>query len=179
MPQSPELPRCWLVRGERQGADERFNYQAGVTSIHWNDAPDPHTHSREELESFFASHPQSGGANAAEQVWRFCHEMQIGDVVVTPLWNQGRKYDKVMVGVVIGPYRRLAYDPEPAPRQTRLVEWRRADLDREELRTTTQERLVYRYTCRRIHDDDLIRDILTHAGIVTAPDVSRHGQEEV
>lgn len=164
-PARPALPTCWLVRAERKGVDEQFNYQAGVTSIHWNNAPDPQTHSRDELAAFFAADPASGGINAAEQVWSFCHTMQIGDVVVTPLWNQGGKYAQVMIGIVTGPYRRLNYDPEPAPRQTRTVDWIPTPIERTTLAPETQDRLTYRYTCRRINEESVVRDILTHVGI--------------
>jgi predicted Mrr-cat superfamily restriction endonuclease len=153
----------WLVRAEREGADEQFNFREGVTSIHWNDALDPRTQSRKELEAFFDLHPDWGGDQAAEQVYNFCYEMQVGEFVVTPLWNNGRKYEKVAVGIVTGAYDYLDHNPEPAPRQTRTAVWLRKDLERESLQEETQNRLLYRYTCRLIHDEGIVRDILRRA----------------
>jgi predicted Mrr-cat superfamily restriction endonuclease len=103
--------------------------------------------------------------HAPEQIESFCHKMQIGDYVVTPLWNRGYMYVRVAVAVVTGEYVYLNHDPEPAPRQTRKVEWIAKDVERELLRPETQARLLYRYTCRRIHDDRVIRDILAHIGV--------------
>jgi len=73
-------------------------------------------------------------------------------------------YARVAAGVVTGEYVNLDHDPEPAPRQTRTVNWLATDLERESLRPETQARLLYRYTCRRVHDERVILDILAHVG---------------
>jgi hypothetical protein len=46
------------------------------------------------------------------------------------------------------------------------VTWLTEDLEIWLLQKVTQDRLVYRYTCRRIRDEGIVRDILTHAGVV-------------
>jgi predicted Mrr-cat superfamily restriction endonuclease len=97
-------PWLWLVRAERKGQDKAFNFREAVTSIHWNDAPDPRTHSKQQLEAYFAAHRDHGKTHAAEQIYRFCHVMQIGDYVATPRWNNGRRSERVAVGVVTGEY---------------------------------------------------------------------------
>jgi predicted Mrr-cat superfamily restriction endonuclease len=158
------LPRLWLVRAELRGADEAFNFRESVTSIHWNDAPNPRLHSKKELAAFFAAHTESGGPHAAGQIENFYDKMQIGDYVVTPLWNHGHKYVRVAVGVVTGEYVYLDHDPEPAPRQTRTVNWIATNVERESLRPKTQTRLLNRHTCQPIHDERVILDILAHAG---------------
>ena len=171
--QAQPLPRVWLIRSERKGADERFNFKHSVTSIHWNNAPDPRTHTREELDAYFAAHPKSGGPDAAEQIWAFCHDVQLGDIVATPLWNEGRLYEKVAVGVIVGDYKRLGYDPEPDPNQTRKTVWVRL-LERVSLPPETQRHLAkQRHTGRRIRAEGVVRDLLTAAGFILAEEVQQ------
>jgi len=66
--------------------------------------------------------------NWTGQLWRFCLDMVLVDLVVLPLKRSGR----LAVGVIAGPYEYKLAEPVGF-RHSRTVEWKTIDLDRQAL----------------------------------------------
>jgi MoxR-like ATPase len=118
--------RAWIIRAGRQGQNEELALEQGVAVIGWqelgdlSDGPD-----REELKSLVEqywpdSSPPSISAQAG-QVFRFIHDVSLGDLVVLPLKTHP---NHVAIGRIMGAYE---YRGEPEFRNdachTRPVEW--------------------------------------------------------
>ena len=109
----------WLIRAGRHGEYEATSIERGVTAIGFGLARS--VEEFETREALQAELPET----SANQLWRFRHELQRGDMVVLPC----KHTRAVAVGRVTGEY---AYRPNLSPEapHTRTVEWCAADVPR-------------------------------------------------
>lgn len=108
----------WVIRAGAHGEGEDFALNNNVAGIDFN-LPKGVTEfpSRDVLRQY------AEGPQAAGQLWRFAHEVQVGETVVLPR----KRYKVVAVGRITGPYR---YEPDwPFP-HIRPVEWDAVDIPR-------------------------------------------------
>ncbi len=112
----------WLVRAGKHGEQEPGALEKNVISIGWNEFGDlSGIKSKKELTKLYLEkHPnfkKMRVANEVGQIWRFIHEIQIGDLVALPL--------KLQSGVAIGKvesdykYEKIA----PNIKHIRYVKW--------------------------------------------------------
>ena len=108
----------WVVRAGRQGEFEEFAIDNSVAGIDF-ELPKGVTEfpSREALRQY------ARGPHAAGQLWRFAHEVQVGETMVLPR----KQYKVVAVGRITGPYR---YEPDWSYPHIRPVEWAAVDIPR-------------------------------------------------
>lgn len=108
----------WVIRAGRAGESEEFAIINGVAGINFNlHKPVTEFPSRDALRQ----HLQNN--NAADQLWRFVHDLQVGETVVLPC----KLSRLVAVGKIAGDYRYQAMTEYP---HTRLVEWDAVDIPR-------------------------------------------------
>jgi restriction system protein len=143
--------RMWMVRAERGRLYDAF-LEHGVVALGWTrlapmvlEAP-----SRDALVAMYAalepSRRRSAIVSGASQMWRFAHEMVVGDRVVT-YSPQRRTY---RVGRVTGPARhRPDWNPIGLP-LARTVDWAAADVPRDALPASTRNRLGPTLTLFRV-----------------------------
>ena len=107
----------WLIRAGRHGEYEAMSIEEGVTAIGFGLA-----RSVEEFETREALRAELPPASA-DQLWRFRHEVQPGDMVVLPC----KHTRAVAVGRVAGEY---AYRPDLSAQasHTRAVDWCATDV---------------------------------------------------
>jgi restriction system protein len=112
----------YMVRGGRQGEQEQTILQNDIVAIGWNRLPDlSKIKTRAELKDLYNSKYEGANQNAVTnmvgQIWRFIHDIQIGDLVALPMKSQ----PSVSIGKVEGAYeyRELA----PNVKHTRKVKW--------------------------------------------------------
>jgi restriction system protein len=123
---------AWQVRAGRSGERDHEALTAGRAILGWESVPDLAGYeTREELRHDL-QHRYPGGsvhvaANWTSQLWRFSHEMAVGDLVVMPVKTQGG----YAIGRVTGPYRHVV-EADTGFRHTRPVSWLRTDVDRDE-----------------------------------------------
>lgn len=112
---------AWVVRAGRAGENEDACIERGVAAIGFGLRRSITEFADQEALRRCLSRP-----NAAGQLWRFVHEMQIGDLVVLPR----KRTREVAVGRVAGGYvHRPELIGDDAP-HTRKVEWHATDVPR-------------------------------------------------
>ena len=121
----------WVIRAGRMGENEEFALNEGVYSIGFSlDQSVTDFANREALRDFIQETQSPDSINRAaayaSQLWRFAHELKVGEMIVLP-----RKRPKVVaVGRIVGDY---VYNPDksqaPLP-HTRKVEWLVEDVPR-------------------------------------------------
>ena len=126
---APSVPSVWVVRAGRQGETVDHNLALGVVTIEWDDwvAPDlSRFESRDAygdyIEEQFRDLTPGQRRSARDQIWRFYHKIQIGDLVVLPLKNYGAADDWIAVGRVRGAPARDTSRPVRAQHH-RAAEW--------------------------------------------------------
>ncbi|MFD6390781.1 CBS domain-containing protein [Nocardia sp. NPDC060259] len=118
------MVRAWTVRGGWDGRREDTALEIGAAIAGWTEI----RHDLSELTSFdelrelltrcYSDESQRTRDNWAHQIWRFLHEIAVGDYVVMP-----RKYrDVVAIGRVTGDYI-YRVDQPAGYRHIRPVEW--------------------------------------------------------
>ena len=110
----------WLIRAGRHGEYEHICIEDGVTAIGFG-----FNRSVDEFESREALRASDLAEPSANQLWRFCREIQIGDMVVLP----SKRTRVIAVGRVSGEYD-FRPDASPAAPHTRTVEWKATDIPR-------------------------------------------------
>lgn len=122
----------WIVRAGREGRDEQLAIDEGVCVIGWSELGELSlSATREDLKGAIE---RTGGerrpaslASQAGQIYRFLHEISVGDLVVLPLLS---KREHVAIGRVAGDYKFRtdgAFAKSDAV-HTRPVEWLATDL---------------------------------------------------
>lgn len=111
-----------MVRGGRYGEKEDFAINEGYVVIGWDELPALTTvKDKEDLRHFFNQvYPnitKNGLNNELGQVWRFLHEIKIGDFVAMPL----KKQASIIIGKVTGEY--IFREVRPDIKHMRKVEW--------------------------------------------------------
>ena len=117
--------RVWLIRAGREGAYEQLALDQGVALIGWSYLGDIQDADRDRLKAMIREgsgeeRPASLGSQAG-QIYRFVHEVELGDLVVLPLLSDP---GHIAIGRVTGPYRHR--DEEvwgPDARNNRAVDW--------------------------------------------------------
>ena len=112
----------YVVRAGRHGEWEQIDLSEGITTIGWVQLPDlSRMKSKEELRAIYRSaypdESEASAENRLSQVWRFAHEIKIGDYIAMPLKTQSA----VAIGQVKGDYK---YRPgDGMVKHYREVEW--------------------------------------------------------
>jgi restriction system protein len=124
--------RVWLIRGGREGQAEPTALEHDVAVVGWTDvgelSPDE---SRDDLQArireTYGEERQASLASQAGQIYRFIHEVAIGDLVVLPLRT---RESHVAIGRVTGGYAYRGEEPflSTDASNTRPVEWLAKDL---------------------------------------------------
>ena len=120
---------AWVVRAGRKGETVAHNLSKNVTTIEWDewdvpvldrfpDRPSYGTYIEENFGQCTSGERQS----SRDQIWRFYHEISVGDLVVLPLKNHGTDDDWVAIGRVQGQAHRDDTQP-PLARNRRSVQW--------------------------------------------------------
>jgi restriction system protein len=94
----------WVVRAGRHGEQQETALKEGLVCHAWNELPDYSALNKDELKQLYkATYPQDSEKQVAiglSQVWRFAHEIQIGDTVALPL----RTESAISFGRVVSEY---------------------------------------------------------------------------
>ena len=117
--------RVWIVRAGREGRYEQLALDREIVLIGWAGLGDVASAGREELKEMIrrtsGEERSQSLASQAGQVYRFVHEVQLGDLAVLPLFSDP---GHVAIGRIAGDYQhRLEDEFGPDARNTREVEW--------------------------------------------------------
>ena len=119
----------WVVRGGRKGETVGHNLESGVVTIEWDDWVVPDLSRFESRDAYgdyvheqFPDLTRAEQRSARDQIWRFYHEITIGDLVIVPLKNYGSANDWIAIGRVRGAAARDTSEPALA-RHHRVVDW--------------------------------------------------------
>ncbi|HEV2738076.1 MAG TPA: restriction endonuclease [Candidatus Elarobacter sp.] len=123
--------KAWFVRAGRNGENEALALDEEIAVIGWSELGDlSGIETKEALKNLIvAKHPELSTAQigqAVAQVWAFCHDIVIGDIIALPLKTRG----VIALGTCSGPY---LYRPELTDQDavhTRAVDWKARDLSR-------------------------------------------------
>lgn len=126
---------AWLVRGGEAGEREQRALAEGLTFIGWPGLGDisgfdTRDGIRSALKAAYPDYADNVIANWTGQLWRFTHQIAVGDYVVMPLHT---KPGYVAIGSVAGEYQYRATEPVEF-RHIRAVHWLRKDITRESFR---------------------------------------------
>jgi len=152
-PAAPRAASVWLVRAGVRGQAEALNFTEGVVSIGWTELPDVGAIStQEQMREFYAeSYPEAPPGNVgqqSQQVFLFAHEIQPGDLVLTPLKTRP---GYVAVAKVIGPYQYRGEAPfVPEGQHTHAAEWLSTGLSVESLDPSLRTKLGLRRTVNKL-----------------------------
>ena len=123
------VPGVWVVRAGRQGEAVGHNLASGDVTIEWDDwvAPDLSRFESQDaygdyIEEHFRDLTLGKRQSARHQIWRFYHEIQLGDLVVLPLKHYGSADEWIAIGRVRGEAARDTSRPA-LPQHHRAVEW--------------------------------------------------------
>lgn len=80
----------WLVRAGQYGEEEQIALEQNIITIGWNEFPDlSNLKTKDELaEMYWEEYPDVSkhkAGNVIGQIWRFVHDIQVGDLVSLPL----------------------------------------------------------------------------------------------
>lgn len=130
-----DVPDCWVVRAGREGEAVEHNLIHNVITIGW-DWGDwssvAQSGSRDEFGDFideqFPDQSESERRSARDQIWRFGHEIKVGNLVVMPM--KGVDGNPIAVGRIDGPFE---FDPTRPGymRIRRTVTWLRTGIGRD------------------------------------------------
>ena len=123
--------RYWAVRADEEiqalVAEEAF------IGIGWTEVGDLTDLSRdaiaEKVHSVYADRPLSSRRPTVGMLFRFATQIDVGDIVLTPIKASRR----VLMGKVVGPYRYEPNAPLRHKRNIRSVTWEREDISRDDL----------------------------------------------
>lgn len=95
----------WLVRAGKHGAEEQIAIDQNVVTIGWNEFPSfSKIKTRNDLTAVYRKEypdvSKNKSGNEIGQIWRFIHEIKIGDLVALPLKMQSA----ISIGRVEGDY---------------------------------------------------------------------------
>ena len=145
----------WVIRAGRMGENEEFALKNGVYSIGFNHERSVTDFSEyESLRDYI--HRQGDdwslqqAASQASQLWRFAHELNVGETIVLP----SKRAKVVAVGKIAGDYVYMPSDYEAPLPHTRKVEWMVEDVPR----ANFDQDLIYSFasqlTVSRVRRDD-------------------------
>ena len=125
--------RAWVVRAGADGESEDFALDNNVVVIGWDDLGDLSTvTTRDHVRELLVATGYAEGrrlANHTGQIFRFAHEVEVGDLVVLP----AKRTRTLAVGRCAGVYEHRPDNPEGC-RHVRRVEWLKIEQPRNSLR---------------------------------------------
>lgn len=114
----------WGIHGGRNGIADGYFLQKNRLALGWAEMgdlsaiPAERAAFRSAVEKFFPAKTSAQVSASFGQIFRFTHEMKVGDIIVYP-----SKVDRqIHIGEVVGNYKFLPKD-EPIHPQTRAVKW--------------------------------------------------------
>lgn len=114
--------RAWVVRAGQDGENENFALEKGVVVIGWDDLEDlSAVTTRDQVREMLTATGYAAGnrlVNHAGQVFRFVHQIDVGDLVVLP----AKRTRTLAVGRCAGGYEFRPDNPDGC-RHVRPVEW--------------------------------------------------------
>jgi hypothetical protein len=150
--------RVWLIRAGRGGQYEQLALDEGVALIGWSDLGELSSEmSRDDLKELireqYGEERVQSLASQAGQIYRFIHDVKVGDLVVLPLRT---KPNHVAVGRILGPYRYRADGVfrDSDGRNTRDAEWIEREIPYERFDPDLREAFGLQGTIRKIAKDD-------------------------
>jgi len=157
--------RVWLIRAGREGVYEPLALDQGVVLIGWSYLGDIQDADRDRLkvmirEGSGEERPASLGSQAG-QIYRFVHDVELGDLVVLPLLSDT---GHIAIGRVTGPYRYREEDVwGPDARNTREVDWIATRLPYERFDPDLREAFGQQGTVSEITKADAVPRLLAAA----------------
>ena len=144
------MAKYWVVRADwdiQELVEPRL-----LIGIGWHEVGDfgvlPPDEIRGRVRATYPDHsPNTIGASTG-QLRRFAHEIEIGDVVLTPI----RATRQALVGKVTGPYQHNPAAEIISFTNTRAVEWLRTDILRDDLSTRLRNSLAGLMTVFSVND---------------------------
>ena len=96
----------WMVRAGKYGEQENTIFENNVFAVEWNELGDlSKIKSKDELkelyQKIYTDNSKNRMASHISQIWRFVHEIKIGDLVSIPLKTK----NNIMFGIVEGEYK--------------------------------------------------------------------------
>jgi restriction system protein len=150
---------AWQVRAGRQGERDRESLEEGLTIVGWGGIPDLSRYSTRDalkaaVKEIYPQRSNSVIGNWTGQLWRFCQEMNEGDLIVMPLKSTRR----FAIGEITGQYR---YRPDATPdfQHARPVRWLRTDVSPGEFEPDLRSSLGSLLTVCRLSRHDAARRI--------------------
>lgn len=163
----------FIVRAERGGAHEEFNFREGVSSISWNDYPNPFRRPYEDLVAHAERQrvdPDDAHSGAPRMIWTFAHEPDLDRALIVLPRLASQHLDDVAVGWCESTAYRVEPCPDDEPNLRRRTRWIATDLPRRAFSEATQSRFNHpRNTVSRVKDADVVGDIfevLARLGLV-------------
>ena len=111
----------WTIKGGGSGEYEDAFLEKGVVAIGFG-----LTQSIANFASRDALRSHVEGESGANQLWRFCNEVEIGDMVALPR----KRTKQIAVGRISGPYAYQAESAASGAPHTRSVDWQVTDIPR-------------------------------------------------
>lgn len=148
----------WVIRAGRMGENEEFSLNNGAYSIGFSQEQSvsdftDYKSLRDHIQRRSEGSSLQQAASQASQLWRFAHDMQVGEMVVLP-----RRHPRVIaVGRITGDYVYNPTDYEAPLPHTRKVEWRvqevpRANFDPDLIRSMNGNSTVYQVQSSNAED---------------------------
>ncbi|WP_148085663.1 CBS domain-containing protein [Amycolatopsis thermoflava] len=161
---------AWMVRGGRDGEREGAALSEGLVIVGWDELGDiASCQTRDELrQALRQAYPGEGKATIANwtgQLWRFRHDIKVGDLVVMPLKTYPQK---IAIGRFTGDYR-FRHDAPPGFRHVRPVHWIRQDLPRTAVEQDLLDTLGSLLTVCRLQRHEAARRLARLADTGTDP----------
>lgn len=150
-----------MVRAGSDGEREEPDLNGGIVAAGWPELTDDirDVTTREQLRTIVeATYPGYNPrviGNWVGQLWRFRHEMSVGDLVVLP-----RRSRQLALGRITGEYV-FRHGVEPGLQHTRQVNWVRTDLDRSAIRQDLLDSMGSLLTIFELRRYDASRRIAT------------------
>ncbi len=125
----------WTVRTGRHGERDDWALTTGRTGGGWSEIPDlTPMQTREQIadlaRSVYGTERPRAVPNYTGQLWALRHGILPGDLMVLPL----KTTSQIAFGIVTGPYRYLADEPDSSRRHVITVDWKRTDVPRTAIR---------------------------------------------
>ena len=172
---------AWVVRGGEHGETVEYNLEHGVVTLGWgNWVADVGVATFEDenaLGRYIEEHVTDEEADVnrrgrgRRRIWRFWHEVEIGDVVVLPLKIPGMPERHIAIGRVTGP----AQTDDGWPPDTRLrrsVKWLSREVPRADARKDLRGSIGSGGTLFRLGRMTLQSELFTSIDFFTSLDMT-------
>ena len=158
---------AWVVRGGKHGETVQHNLEYGVVTVGWgNWVADVDVATFEDeaalgrhMDKHVTGEQRERMDRGRSAIWRFWHEIEIGDVVVLPLKIPGTPERHIAIGRVTGPAQTDGGWP-PDTRLRRSVEWLSREVPKAAARGDLRGSIGSGGTLFRLGADDLAKRTL-------------------